>query len=70
MQPPFRAGNQKEVWINYYHKFKKPIRCSYDGATAAIGDAEKGHLFLLLMTNQATASQPAWIGEVRVTFRD
>ncbi len=69
-QPPILAGNQQNLWINYYKKFKKPIKATYDSDQADITAAEKNHLFMVLMTNQPTASQPTWSGNTRVTFKD
>ncbi len=70
LRPPITAGNTQAYWIKYYRKFKKPIKATYDSSGATIAACEKNHLFVVMMTNQATASQPSWIGNVRVTFKD
>lgn len=56
--------------IDYYKKFKKPMKCHYDGTGGGISDAEAGHWFLVLMTNKAAASQPSWTYQCRVSFKE
>lgn len=57
--------------INYYKQFKRPIKCTYDGAAAAIGSCAKGQLFMVLMNNfGADASSPQITGYTYVRFTE
>lgn len=57
--------------VKYYKRWgKKPKLTTFDGATAAIGDLEKGGLFLYLMTDMATGQQPTFHLRVRVGFKE
>ncbi len=65
------AGRISRVNIMYVHGFKNGgLKLTYDANTAAITDAEKNHMFLILMTNQANTFQPKFTGTVRITFQD
>ncbi len=69
-QNPPAASRIERQNFSIYYKFKKPIKVTYDDTTAVIGSAEKNHLFLVLMTNQANTFQPALTGTSRITFKD
>jgi len=56
--------------IEYFKKLKKPYKCHYDGTGAGIADAERGHWFLLLMTNQANTYQPGWEMRIRIRYKE
>jgi len=69
-QGPKLAGNLPLVHLSYYKKFKTPLKLSYDGGTTGIGDAERGHWFLAILTNRAAAQQPTTTAEIRIRFSD
>ncbi len=59
-----------EITFDYYKKFKKPLKCVYDGNAGTIADCEEGHLFALLMTDKAINYQPTWVINWRLNFVD
>ncbi len=58
------------VLVDYYKKFPKPIDAYFIASTAAITSNSSGHLFLLMMTDQATNDEPTWGLECRVVFKE
>ncbi len=69
-RPPV-AGRISRKNINYVHTFANGgLKVTFDAQTAGVADAEKNHLFLILMTNQANTFQPSFNGTIRITFRD
>ncbi len=69
-RPPV-AGRVSRVNVAFIHAFRNGgLKLTYDANTSGIADAEKNHLFLILMTNQANTFQPAFNGTVRITYQD
>ncbi len=66
----FDIGSQPRSRIKYYKNFKSPLKCSFDGTGAGIANAEKGHLFIALITGSANTFQPVWDFNIRVKFKD
>ncbi len=56
--------------IRYYKRFKKPLNAYYDLTSNVIGAAEKGHLFLMLMTENGATFIPLYKLNIRVAFKD
>ncbi len=56
--------------VKYYKRYKKALNAYYDGNGATIGDAEKGHLFLMVMSNNASTFAPTFDLNIRVVFKD
>lgn len=61
---------QKWQLVEYYKKFKKGLKVTYDGTGGGAADAEWGHFWIILMTNQGTGFQPLWTLECRMCFCD
>ncbi len=49
---------------------KAGLNVTFSGSGSAIGDAEKGHFFILMMTDQANTYQPQWTWNCRITWKD
>ncbi len=62
--------NQAVGLLRYFKRLRKPMKCTFDASGATIGAAERGHWFLVLMTNQSSSFQPLFTGNVRVMFKD
>lgn len=65
------VGHRSARYIKFYHKFKKPIKCTFKGdGTAVIGNAQENHLFLVFSSSAANTDQPGFTGNCRVTYTD
>ncbi len=67
---PVTASDDRVTLINVFLKFKVPKEAHYDLTTAVIGACEKGHIFVIRMTDQANTFQPTWDINARLTFKD
>ncbi len=56
--------------MNFYYKFKNPLRCKYSGDTAGLGDLDRNGLFFIIQTNNVAASVAGWLHTTRITFKD
>ncbi len=56
--------------LSYYKRFKSPKMITYDGAGAVIANAEKGHWFLLMMSDCVQNQSPTWTINIRLRFKD
>ncbi len=56
--------------LRYYKRFKSPKMITYEGAGAVIANAEKGHWFLVMMTDAQANKTPAWSLNIRLRFKD
>lgn len=65
-----QALAEPQMMIEYYKRLKVPLKCYWDGTAGGIADAEKGHWFVMLMTNMPSGDQPTWSFNVRVSFKE
>ncbi len=64
------TGDQPRAYINFYHKFKRPVRVKYLGTGNAVTDADRNGLFLIFMTNGGATTSPTISMQTRLTFKD
>lgn len=70
LKAPDIASQVRVMPINYSKYFKTPRKMTYDGATAAIGDCEKGHWFLVIRVSQPSTFQPTFGCNIRFFLVD
>ncbi len=70
IQPATTTADTHRKIFRFKRIFKTPKLLTFDGSTSAIDDAEKGHWFAILMSNQTTGNQPTWASEIRLRFYD
>lgn len=61
---------QKWTLVEYYKKYKRGMKVTYDGTGGGSADAEWGHFWIILMTNQGAGFQPLWTLETRMCYCD
>ncbi len=64
------ANDQESKRVDKYYKFKNALRVKYSGDGALIADADRNALFLVFMSEGAAATNIAFNGQVRITFKD
>ncbi len=69
-QSPNVATHTRISYFEYYKRFKTPLKITFDGANATIADAERGHWFIILLTNVGTGLQPTFRVASRIRFID
>ncbi len=67
---PAADNVQAQKVMNFYYKFKNPLRTKYQLATAVDGALDRNGLYLVTMVNNVVASAPTYLHTTRVTFKD
>ncbi len=67
---PTTTADQHSVVFHKYIRFANPKICNYDLTTAVIGACEKGHLFVMRITDRPDTSEPVWNINARVSYVD
>ncbi len=69
-QAPDRATTAKLSYFEYFKRFTTPLKLTWDGGGATIADTERGHWFIVLLSNLGTGLQPTWRVNSRIRFID
>lgn len=64
------TGGVQIKLLKMFWKPKKPLRVYYDGTGGGITDNRKNGVWMMVMTNQGTGTQPTWNGSLRVKYTD
>lgn len=64
------SADKHTARIDFYYKFKTPLRVKYLLSTAVIAAADRNALFLVAMTDAPATFAPVIEGRSRLTFKD
>ncbi len=67
---PDTVTNRHISKLDWYYKFKTPLRCKFLLTTAVVGAADRNHLFLVAMTDGGATDSPVLSFQSRLTFKD
>ncbi len=64
------TGDAHSSRLDFFYKFKKPLRVKYLGTGNAVTDADRNGLFFIAMTSGGATDSPVTQIQYRITFKD